>query len=109
MKKQILSEELKRMKQLAGLISENEYNDDESTSSMGRIGKNYPDELEGEYEGEPETLAGIGMADLLYDILDISNSEDDFVDKVAQSITDETSSISNETEQKLRNWYKRNA
>lgn len=84
----------------------NPYSDTEETAS---IGKNYPDEIEGEYEGEPETLAGVGLYDLLYDIVEIAISEDDFIKKVTQAVTDETSSLSAEDEQKLRNWYKRNA
>jgi hypothetical protein len=73
------------------------------------IGRNYPGEIEGEYQGKPMDMPGIDLYDLLKDMLNIATSEDDFVKKVAYGITDKTSSISKETEFKLRNWYKRNS
>jgi hypothetical protein len=73
------------------------------------IGRNYPGEIEGEYEGTPLKMMGSDMYDYLKDILDISNSEDDFVKKVIYGITDETSSISSNDENKLRIWYRKNS
>jgi hypothetical protein len=179
MKKQILSEELKRMKQLAGLINEsdesnnfseysndaltdmiinlsryenneediqtikdelkrrkqedvnegedyekisreveygiNPYADeelnvpeDETISSIGRLGKNYPDEVYGEYEGELESIPGAEIKDLLYSMLEISNSEEDFIRKMTYALTNENFKLSMETEQKLRDWYNKN-
>jgi len=75
----------------------------------GMVGKNYPGEIEGEYEGTPLKMMGSDMYDYLKDILDISNSEDDFVKKVIYGITDETSSISSNDENKLRIWYRKNS
>jgi hypothetical protein len=46
--------------------------------------------------------------DTLKDILDISNSENDFIRKMTDSLTDETSVLSKSSEEKLRNWYKKN-
>jgi hypothetical protein len=73
------------------------------------IGRNYPGEIEGEYEGTPLKMMGSDMYNYLKDILDISNSEDDFIKKVIYGITDETSSISSDDENKLRIWYRKNS
>jgi hypothetical protein len=72
------------------------------------IGRNYPEELDGEYEGKPQKIKGIDIYDTLKDILDISNSENDFIRKMTDSLTDETSVLSKSSEEKLRNWYKKN-
>jgi hypothetical protein len=55
------------------------------------IGRNYPGELEGEYEGELQKIYGVDIYDTLKDVLDISDSEDDFIRKMTNSLTDETS------------------
>jgi hypothetical protein len=72
------------------------------------IRQNSPGELDGEYEGKPQKIQGADIYDTLKDILDISNSENDFIRKITDSLTDETSSLSKSTEKKLRNWYKKN-
>jgi hypothetical protein len=72
------------------------------------IRQNSPGELDGEYEGKPQKIQGADIYDTLKDILDISNSENDFIRKITDSLTDETSSLSKSTEEKLRNWYKKN-
>ena len=72
------------------------------------IGRNYPEELDGEYEGKPQKIKGVDIYDTLKDILDISNSENDFIRKMTDSLTDETSVLSKSSEEKLRNWYKKN-
>ena len=72
------------------------------------IGRNYPEELDGEYEGKPQKIKGVDIYDTLRDILDISNSENDFIIKMTDSLTDETSVLSKSSEEKLRNWYKKN-
>ena len=73
------------------------------------IGRNYPGELEGEYEGELQKIYGVDIYDTLKDILDISNSEDDFIRKMTMSLTDETNVLPKSSEEKLRIWYKKNA
>ena len=70
--------------------------------------QNYPEELDGEYEGKPQKIKGADIYDTLKDILDISNSENDFIRKMTDSLTDETSVLSKSSEEKLRNWYKKN-
>ena len=70
--------------------------------------QNYPGELDGEYEGKPQKIQGADIYDTLKDILDISNSENDFIRKMTDSLTDETSALSKSSEEKLRNWYKKN-
>jgi len=72
------------------------------------IGRNYPGELEGEYEGELQKMYGFDIYDSLKDILDISNSEEDFINKITYSLTDETNTLPKNTENKLRIWYKNN-
>ena len=72
------------------------------------IRQNSPGELDGEYEGKSQKIQGADIYDTLKDILDISNSENDFIRKITDSLTDETSSLSKSTEEKLRNWYKKN-
>ena len=70
--------------------------------------QNYPEELDGEYEGKPQKIQGADIYNTLKDILDISNSENDFIKKMTDSLTDETSTLSKSSEEKLRNWYKKN-
>lgn len=72
------------------------------------IGRNYPGELEGEYEGVLQKIYGVDIYDTLKDILDISNSEDDFINKMTMSLTDETDTLPESSEEKLRIWYKNN-
>jgi hypothetical protein len=72
------------------------------------IGRNYPEELDGEYEGEPQKIKGADIYDTLKDILNISNSENDFIRKMTDSLTDETNVLTKSSEEKLRNWYKKN-
>ena len=74
----------------------------------GKIGKNYPDALSGEYEGKSVLTPGADLYDLLKDTLEIAISEDDFVDKITYALTDETSNISSQDEHKLRTWYEKN-
>ena len=69
------------------------------------IGKTYPDEISGEYEGKSVITPGADLYELLNDILEIAISEDDFVNKVAYALTDETSNLSAQDEHKLRTWY----
>lgn len=72
------------------------------------IGKNYPDKISGEYEGKSVLFPGADLYNLLKDTLEIAISEDDFVDKVAYALTDETSQLSSQDEHKLRTWYEKN-
>jgi hypothetical protein len=74
----------------------------------GKIGKNYPDALSGEYEGKSVLTPGADLYDLLKDTLEIAISEDDFVNKITYALTDETSNISSQDEHKLRTWYEKN-
>ena len=62
--------------------------------------------ITGEYEGKP---VNFNLKDItnLKDILNISNSAKDFVNKVSMAVTDETSSISREDAQKLILFYKK--
>ena len=73
------------------------------------IGKNYPDEISGEYEGSTQKFQGVDLYDFLKDMLELSNSENDFVNKVTYGLTDGTSSLSTEDIQKLRRWYAKNS
>jgi hypothetical protein len=73
------------------------------------IGKNYPDSIEGEYNGFPQKFDGVDLHSFLVDMLDISNSEDDFIHKVIMGITNDNDSISSQDEQKLRRWYAKNS
>ena len=72
------------------------------------LGKNYPGEIEGEYEGELQKIYGADIYDILKDILDISNSENDFINKVAYSLTDETNMLPKSSKDKLKIWYRNN-
>jgi hypothetical protein len=72
------------------------------------IGRNYPGELEGEYEGTLQKTYGVDIYDTLKDVLDISNSEDDFINKMTMSLTDETNTLPESSEEKLRIWYRNN-
>mgnify|MGYP003640301428 CR=1 FL=1 len=72
------------------------------------IGKNYPDKISGEYEGKSVLFPGADLYNLLRDTLEISISEDDFVDKIAYALTDETSDLLSQDEHKLRTWYDKN-
>jgi len=72
------------------------------------IGRNYPGELEGEYEGTLQKIYGVDIYDTLKDVLDISNSEDDFINKITMSLTDETNTLPESSEEKLRIWYRNN-
>ena len=62
--------------------------------------------ITGEYEGKP---VNFNLKDItnLKDILNISNSAKDFVNKVSMAVTDETSSISREDAKKLILFYKK--
>jgi hypothetical protein len=72
------------------------------------LGKNYPGEIEGEYEGELQKIYGADIYDTLKDILDISNSENDFMNKVVYSLTDETNMLPKSSKDKLKIWYRNN-
>jgi hypothetical protein len=72
------------------------------------IGKNYPDKISGEYEGKSVLFPGVDLYNLLKDILEIAISEDDFVNKIAYALTDETSTLLPQDEHKLRTWYEKN-
>ena len=72
------------------------------------IGKNYPDKISGEYEGKSVLFPGADLYNLLKDMLEIAISEDDFVDKVAYALTDETADLLPQDEHKLRTWYEKN-
>jgi hypothetical protein len=72
------------------------------------IGKNYPDEISGEYEGKSVLFPGADLYNLLKDTLEIAISEDDFVNKIAYALTDETSTLLPQDEHKLRTWYEKN-
>lgn len=57
----------------------------------------------GEYEGQPQESELDD--DYLHDIANIAISSGDFVKKVTDAVTDETSTISDEDKTKLRDWY----
>jgi hypothetical protein len=64
-----------------------------------------PLSITGEYEGKPVVFEGNTLEDLLFKGLNLSNSEDDFINKITYAITDTTSELSEEDQEKLRNYY----
>ena len=104
-----LSESMDEAYQLVNINLKAPKKDREKTEmGEGKIGKNYPDALSGEYEGKSVLTPGADLYDLLKDTLEIAISEDDFVDKITYALTDETSNISSQDEHKLRTWYEKN-
>jgi hypothetical protein len=81
---------------------------EEDSNGTSSIGKNYPKEITGEYEGELQKIYGSDIIDNLRDILNTSSNEDDFINKVTYSLTDETNDLPEESKIKLRNWYQLN-
>lgn len=71
-------------------------------------GKNYPDFITGEIEGEPVRIDGQDLYDMLVSGLKNSTTPESFIKYVEYGVTDETSKISNEDKQKLINWYNKN-
>jgi hypothetical protein len=71
-------------------------------------GKNYPDFITGEMEGEPIRIDGQDLYDMLMSGLKNSTTPESFIKYVEYGVTDETSRISNEDKQKLVNWYNKN-
>jgi hypothetical protein len=65
--------------------------------------------ITGEYEGEPVVHTGVELEDSLMDMLPSANSPDDFVRKVEYGMTDETSNLSQEDQEKLRQFFEANS
>lgn len=61
--------------------------------------------IQTEYEGVAITTSLEDLFDFLCNMEEIANSSEDFVHKVTYGVTDETSSLSHEDRQTLRNWY----
>ncbi len=61
--------------------------------------------ITGEYEGEPQVFSGEDLKDLLDDCARVAVKVDDFIRKVAYGITDQTSDLSKEDENHLKQWY----
>jgi hypothetical protein len=95
-------------KEAKGKYKSSGYGDLKEGIHKENIGRNYPGEIDGEYEGELQKLYGTDIYDFLKDTLDISNSESDFINKVTYGITDETGTLPKDSEDKLRIWYKKN-
>ncbi len=73
----------------------------------GLVGKNYPDFITGELEGEPIRIDGSDLHDMLVSGLQQPTPEA-FIKYIEYGVTDETSGISDEDKQKLLNWYNQN-
>lgn len=93
-------------------VNYNQFKQGETTPTQPNmkegIKRNYPNYLSGEYQGEEERLEGDELYTYLVDTMAFSKNEDDFVNKVTYGLTDKTSSLSPEDEQKLRTWYEKN-
>jgi len=74
----------------------------------GKIKRNYPNFLDSEYQGETIPMTGDELYTFLVDTMAISRNVDDFIQKVTYGLTDETSTLSSENEEKLRNWWDKN-
>jgi hypothetical protein len=61
--------------------------------------------LTGEYEGKPTSISGEELKYILNSNLEISNSLEDFINKVTYQITDETSILSAASIDLLKNYY----
>jgi hypothetical protein len=72
-------------------------------------GKNYPDFITGEMEGEPVRIDGQDLYDMLMSGLKNSNTLESFIKYMEYGVTDKTSRISDEDKQKLVNWYNKNS
>ena len=72
------------------------------------IGRNYPNFLDSEYQGETIPITGDELYTFLVDTMALSRNVDDFIQKVTYGLTDETSTLSSENEEKLRNWWGKN-
>lgn len=65
--------------------------------------------ITGEYEGEPTTISGEELKNILDQNLEISNSLEDFINKVTYMVTDETSSLSRNDVETLTNYYEQSS
>jgi hypothetical protein len=74
----------------------------------GMIGKNYPDFITGEIEGEPVRIDGSDLHDMLVSGLEYNNTPESFIKYIEYGVTDETSELSDEDKQKLATWYNQN-
>ena len=74
----------------------------------GKIKRNYPNFLDSEYQGETIPMTGDELYTFLVDTMAISRNVDDFIQKVTYGLTDKTSTLSSENEEKLRNWWDKN-
>ena len=72
------------------------------------IGKNYPDFITGEYEGEPQRIEGLDLYPLLMSGLEHTNKISEFIRYVIKGVTNDTSDISDDDKHKLRTWYEKN-
>ena len=71
------------------------------------IGKNYPDFITGEYEGEPQRIEGLDLYPLLMSGLEHTNKISEFIRYVIKGVTNDTSDISDDDKHKLRTWYEK--
>jgi len=84
---------------------------DQSAAEKNKKEKEYKDTINeetitGEYEGKPVKFKIKDITNLK-DILDVSKSAKDFVNKISMAVTDETSSLSREDAKKLILFYKK--
>ena len=63
--------------------------------------------ITGEREGQPDVISGTRLRSVLDLMHQDSVNEQDFVSKVTYFVTDFTSSLSEEDQETLRDWYKR--
>ena len=91
-------------KELKGKYKSSGYGD----LKEGKIKRNYPNFLDSEYQGETIPMTGDELYTFLVDTMAISRNVDDFIQKVTYGLTDETSTLSSENEEKLRNWWDKN-
>jgi hypothetical protein len=58
-----------------------------------------------EYEGQVETRTVGELSEFLYNMFEISNGLDDFINKVDYGLTDETSRLDDDAHLVLTTWY----
>jgi len=73
-----------------------------------KVGRNYPNRITGEYEGKPTVFSGDELYDLLQSGLNASPTVESFIKYITYGVTDETSSLSTEDQEKLKTWYNKN-
>lgn len=58
-----------------------------------------------EYEGQVETRTVGELSEFLYNMLELSNGIDDFINKVDYGLTDETARLDDDAHLVLTAWY----